>query len=194
MVAEASLPRPPFGTFRLHLAEDPIAVEQRLKRQQASGKFPTTFTAYDTLSFQEKDEKFFRRFSDKGERRADAPRRSDTTVIDPISGFTSVGADVEDGNYAQIEPFVNKDHRPQSAKPYGRPIISPIPELRAQNAPWDAKNIGKVNHFSGMKYLKEDLYQKFFKIDCFLRFCDLCDCKICLGLKALNFLYPLNKS
>jgi len=39
---------------------------------------------------------------------------------------------------------VNKDHRPQSAIPYGRPIVSPIPDLRAQNAPWETKNIGKL--------------------------------------------------
>lgn len=139
-LASTSLPRPPFGTFRLHLAEDHIAVEQRLKRQQASGKFPGTFTTHDIPSFQEKDEAFFRRFADKGERRADAPRRSDTPVVDPVSGFTSVGADAEDGNYTQIEPLVTKDHRPQSAVPYGRPIVSPMPDLRGRNAPWDAKN------------------------------------------------------
>lgn len=144
-VANTSIPRPPFGTFRLHLPEDHIAAEQRLKRQQAAGKFPATFTTYDVPSFQEKDEAFFRRFAEKGERRADAPRRSDTPVVDPISGFASVGADAEDGNYAQIEPLVNKDHRPQSATPYGRPIVSPIPDLRSQNAPWETKNKGK--HF-----------------------------------------------
>lgn len=145
-VANSTLPRPPFGTFRLHLSEDPVAVEQRLKRQQASGQFPATFTTCDVRSFQEKDEAFFRRFADKGERRADAPRRSDTPVVDPISGFTSVGADAEDGNYTQIEPLVNKDHRPQSATPYGRPIVSPIPDLRSQNAPWEAKNKGTGVH------------------------------------------------
>lgn len=137
-----SLPRPPFGTFRLHLSEDPIALEQRFRRQQASGKFPATFSTYDVASFQEKDEAFFRKFAEKGERRADAPRRSDTPVVDPTSGFTSVGADAEDGNYQQIDPLVNKDHRPQSAMPYGRPIVSPIPDLRSQNAPWEAKNRG----------------------------------------------------
>lgn len=139
----ASLPKPPFGTFRLHLSEDPIALEQRFRRQQAAGKFPATFTTYDIPSFQEKDEAFFRRFAERGERRADAPRRRDTPVVDPTSGFTSVGADAEDGNYKQIEPLVNKDHRPQSATPYGRPIVSPIPDLRAQNAPWETKNMGK---------------------------------------------------
>ena len=139
----ASPPKPPFGTFRLHLSEDPIALEQRFRRQQTAGKFPVTFTTYDTPSFQEKDEAFFRRFAEKGERRADAPRRSDTPVVDPTSGFTSVGADAEDGNYKQIEPLVNKDHRPQSATPYGRPIVSPIPDLRAQNSPWETKNKGK---------------------------------------------------
>lgn len=139
----ASHPRPPFGTFRLHLSEDPIALEQRFRRQQASGKFPATSATYDIPSFQEKDEAFFRRYAEKGERRADAPRRSDTPVVDPTSGFTSVGADAEDGNYQQIEPLVNKDHRPQSATPYGRPIVSPIPDLRAQNAPWETKAKGK---------------------------------------------------
>ena len=143
----ASLPKPPFGTFRLHLPEDHIALEQRFRRQQAAGKFPATFTTYDIPSFQEKDETFFRRFAEKGERRAEAPRRSDTPVVDPTSGFTSVGADAEDGNYKQIEPLLSKDHRPQSAIPYGRPIVSPIPDLRAQNAPWETKNIGKLNYF-----------------------------------------------
>lgn len=138
-----SLPRPPFGTIRLHLSEDPIALEQRFRRQQASGKFPVTYPNYDIASFQKKDEAFFRRFAEKGERSADAPRRSDTPVVDPTSGFTSVGADAEDGNYQQVDPLVNKDHRPQSAIPYGRPIVSPIPDLRSQNAPWEAKSMGK---------------------------------------------------
>ena len=151
-VANTSLPRPPFGTFRLHLPEDSIAVEQRLKRQQASGKFPGTYSTYDIPSFQEKDEAFFRRFAEKGERRADGPRRSDTPVVDPISGFTSVGADAEDGNYTQIEPLVNKDHRPQSATPYGRPIVSPIPDLRSHNAPWETKTKGKYFTLFTHKY------------------------------------------
>ena len=147
VVSNSSLTRPPFGTFRLHLPEDSVATDQRLKRQQAAGRFPSTFTTYDIPSFQEKDEAFFRRFAEQGERRVDAPRRSDTPVVDPISGFTSVGADAEDGNYKQIEPLVNKDHRPQSAVPYGRPIVSPIPDLRSQNAPWETKNKGKVSYY-----------------------------------------------
>ena len=141
-VADVSLSRPPFGKFRLHLPEDSIAAEQRLNRQQAAGKFPPTYNTYDISSFQEKDEAFFRQFADTGERRSDAPRRSDTPVVDPVSGFTSVGADAEDGNYKQIEPLVVKDHRPQSAIPYGRPITSPILDFRNQKAPWEGKSKG----------------------------------------------------
>ena len=134
----------PYATFRLRIPEDPIAMEQRVNRQRASGQFPQGSGPYDIPSFQEKDEAFFRKYSDKGERRADAPRRQNTPVVDPVSGFTSVGADAEDGNYKTMEPLVNPDHRPQSAKPYGRPITSPIPDLRSQNAPWETRNKGKA--------------------------------------------------
>lgn len=163
--ATFSFSRPQFGSLRLHLPEDPIAAEQRFQRQQATGKFPAMYNTYDILSFQEKNEAFFRRFADAGERRSDAPRRSDTPVVDPVSGFTSVGADAEDGNYKQMEPLVVKDHRPQSAVPYGRPIVSPIPELRDQNAPWVGKNkeLEKItrcpSQFPGPKETK-DLTQK----------------------------------
>lgn len=133
--------RSPYGTFRLHVSEDPLAVEERARRQRVVGKIPLPTKNYDIPSFQESDEKNFKRYNDSGERRADAPRRQNTPVIDPISGFTSVGADAEDGNYKPIEPLVIKDHRPQSAVPYGRPITSPIPELRAQNAPWETRQI-----------------------------------------------------
>lgn len=143
----------PYATFRLHLPEDPLAVEERARRQKAVGKFPVDTVRYDVPSFQEKDETYFRKYSDKGDRRAEAPHRQNTPVVDPISGFTSVGADAEDGNYSPMEPLVNKDHRPQSAKPYGRPITSPIPELRAQNAPWETRNKG-MYMVSGNKHLK----------------------------------------
>lgn len=159
--ANSSLSRPPFGTFRVHLPEDPISSEQRLNRQRAAGKFPATYATYDFLSFQEKDEAFFRRFADTGERRVDAPRRCDTPVVDPVSGFTSVGADAEDGNYKQIAPLVVKDHRPQSAIPYGRPIASPVSESKDQNAPWKEKKKEleqlTQSQFPGSKEAKDPL-------------------------------------
>ncbi|XP_032239553.1 spermatogenesis-associated protein 48 [Nematostella vectensis] len=141
-ITESFHTKSPYGTFRLHLAEDPIATQQRAQRQKISGKFPATQGIYDVLSFQERDESNYKIYNEAGERRADAPRRQNTPVVDPTSGFTSVGADAEDGRYTPIDPLVNKDHRPQSAKPYGRPITSPIPELRTQNAPWESQNKG----------------------------------------------------
>lgn len=141
-VTERFHSRSPYGTFRLHLPEDPLAVGQRTQRQKVTGRFPPTRGIHDIISFQDRDESNYRVYSDKGERRAEAPRRQDTPVVDPTSGFTSVGADAEDGNHKPIEPLVCKDHRPQSATPYGRPITSPTPELRTINAPWETKNKG----------------------------------------------------
>jgi hypothetical protein len=113
-----------------------------------SGRFPPTYGIHETLSFQERDESNFKVYGESGERRASAPRRQNTPVVDPTSGFTSVGADAEDGNHKPIEPLVYKDHRPQSAIPYGRPITSPTPELRTLNAPWETKNKGASNNYT----------------------------------------------
>ena len=146
-------PRSPYGTFRLHVPEDSLAIEERARRQRVMGKFPLPTRNYDIPSFHESNEVNFKRYNESGDRRADAPRRQNTPVVDPTSGFTSVGADAEDGNYKPIEPLVVKDHRPQSAVPYGRPITSPIPELRAQNAPWESRNKGKLT--AKVSYLLE---------------------------------------
>lgn len=127
----------PYGTFRLNLPEDPISWQQRSQRQKVTGKFPPTIGIHEPSSFQKYDHNFRAR-EETGETRADAPRRQDTPVIDTLNGFTSVGAEVEDGNYRVIEPLIHKNPAPQASNPYERQD-SPF---TAQNLPWETKQKG----------------------------------------------------
>lgn len=127
----------PYGTFRMQLPEDPISWQQRAQRQKVSGKFPPTIGIHEPLSFQKADHNFRAR-EETGETRPDAPRRQNTPVVDTINGFTSVGAEAEDGNYRVIEPLIHKNPGPQASNPYERPTISPTQKL-----PWETNHKGK---------------------------------------------------
>jgi len=131
----------PYGRFRMHLPEDPLAWQQRVQRQKVTGKFPPTLGIHEPVSFQIGDQNFRAR-EEVGETRPDAPRRQDTPVVDTINGFASVGADVEDGNYKAIEPLIHKNPGPQASNPYDRHPESPLPGITSQRQPWETNNKG----------------------------------------------------
>ena len=94
--------------------------EQRRKRQM---KFPSLVGRKDVDSFQvsPRDATLFasyRKYNDEGDFRPPAPYRSFDNIIDPVSGFVSIGGDMDrQTNVKRIPCLVQLNHTPQSMVP-----------------------------------------------------------------------------
>ncbi|XP_067650089.1 protein SPMIP7-like [Haliotis asinina] len=147
--------------FRTYLSSDASlggnAVRQiEEKRRARQMKFPSLRGKRDYDSFQEstKENGAFKKWNDDGDFRAPAPYRSCDNILDPVSGFVSVGGDVDrNTGHTQIRSLVQLNDTPNSGTPKGKNsdrVSDPAapPELRRSHTyapgaptPWNSRKI-----------------------------------------------------
>ncbi|XP_076465540.1 protein SPMIP7-like [Babylonia areolata] len=110
------------------------------KRKIRQMKFPSLKGRHDADSFQtELQNKAFKKWNDDGDHHAEAPYRSFDNIIDPVSGFVSVGGDVDrNTSHDRIHSLVQLNRTPQSAAPVSQNSVranepAAPPELRREN-------------------------------------------------------------
>ena len=114
--------------FRRYLTTDASAggdvvsqINERRRRRHQN--FPCLRGRTDADSFQENvnANTSFKKWNDEGEYRAPAPYRSFDNIVDPVSGFVSVGGDVDrNTGHTMIRSFVQLSDTPQSVDPRQR--------------------------------------------------------------------------
>lgn len=105
-------------------------------------KFPSLSGRKDVDSFQEDVNANigFKKWNDDGEYHANAPYRTFDNIVDPTSGFVSVGGDVDrKTGHTQIRSLVQLNKTPQAVTPRGqssiRKDVAAPPELKRE-ATW----------------------------------------------------------
>ncbi|PVD29803.1 hypothetical protein C0Q70_09060 [Pomacea canaliculata] len=113
-------------------------IEEKRKIRQM--KFPDLRGRHDCESFQKSlDDPSFKVWNDEGDHSAYAPHRCFDNIIDPVSGFVSVGGDVDrHTGHERIRSMVQLNRTPQSADPKEKNSIrvndpAAPPELRREN-------------------------------------------------------------
>ncbi|XP_074659641.1 protein SPMIP7-like [Tubulanus polymorphus] len=89
-------------------------------RQRRHMKFPTLSGKRDVDSFQhaKTSTPAFKKFNDDGDHRVPAPFRSFDNIVDPVSGFVSIGGDVDrDTGVRRIKSLVQLNRTPQNVVP-----------------------------------------------------------------------------
>ena len=93
------------------------------KRRQRQLKIPTTAGRKDVESFrspQSPNNPAFVKYNDHDDHRANAPFRSFDNIIDPVSGFVSIGGDHDrNTGHTRIRSMVQLNDTPQSRSPQG---------------------------------------------------------------------------
>ena len=91
------------------------------KRRQRQMKIPSTVGRKDVESFrnpQSPTNPSFVKYNDLGDHRANAPFRSFDNIIDPVSGFVSIGGDYDrNTGRSRIRSLVQLNDTPQSTSP-----------------------------------------------------------------------------
>ncbi|XP_041366282.1 spermatogenesis-associated protein 48-like [Gigantopelta aegis] len=114
--------------FRTYLTTDAsaggdVVTQIKEKRRRRHQNFPCLRGRADVDSFQEKvnENPSFKKWNDEGNYRAPAPYRSFDNIVDPVSGFVSVGGDMDrNTGHTMMRSFVLLSDTPQSAAPRDR--------------------------------------------------------------------------
>ncbi|KAL8620643.1 hypothetical protein ACOMHN_029533 [Nucella lapillus] len=113
--------RPPFTTYLMTDANaSGHSVSQiEEKRRIRHMKFPPLKGKHDVDSFQtDLTDEAFKKWNDEGDHHPTAPYRSCDNIIDPVSGFVSVGGDVDrNTGHQRKRSLVHLNKTPQSAAP-----------------------------------------------------------------------------